>query len=81
MYMQGQDPITDVMKADMAIKNAIFNKEQPQTTVPQTTVTVPGPYVPPDVIVTVPVTERPATPVRILSPAARHLLLSHSDSC
>ncbi len=55
MALQGQDPITDAIKADMAIKDAIFHK----TTTPDSS--VPSPYVPADVIVTVPVTELPVT--------------------
>ncbi|CAL8465062.1 g4597 [Coccomyxa elongata] len=52
---EGQDPITDAIKADMAIKDAIFHK----TTTPESS--VPSPYVPADVIVTVPITELPVT--------------------
>ncbi len=54
-----QDLVTDAIKADIAIKNAILKR----TTAPDST--VPSPFVPADVIVTVPVTELPVT-VRIL---------------
>lgn len=59
-YVTGiQELLTDAIKADMAIKNAILKR----TTIPDSP--VPSPYVPADVIVTVPVTELPVT-VRIL---------------
>ncbi|BDA50657.1 hypothetical protein COCOBI_16-3330 [Coccomyxa sp. Obi] len=51
--VRAEDPITNAVKADMAIKDAIFHK----TTTPEST--VPSPYVPADVIVTIPVTELP----------------------
>lgn len=77
-----QDPITQGIKVDKAIKDAIFHK----TPVPEST--VPSPYVPADVIVTVPqATELPVTVRRSACPSTQllskgtHATLRPNSAC